>query len=131
MRLWHLLCLLFIAALASSLLPQPSRTEPAFGQPHPLQSVPMSRLSERREQRGSRRNGGVRPTPLPLKNLLRSEGPSAIRRPATASHEQAPTPHRSGPMRGQSGAPPSLSLRQISSSLAAEGAAHEEEQGEM
>ena len=71
MRLWHLLGLLFVAALASFVLPRPSPAQPVIKQQDPLEDVQMWMVWEKREQRGAKRTGGAAGTPLRLRDARR------------------------------------------------------------
>jgi hypothetical protein len=90
MRFWHLLGLLFVFALASFLIPQPSPAQPVIRPRDPFASIPMWMIWEKRERRGSRRAGGAAPAPLRLKDLRRPGVSFGILRPGAASQRHIP-----------------------------------------
>lgn len=100
MRLWHLLSLLFILAFASFVLPQPSSARPVARVGDPFKSTPMWVIVEKRDRRGSRRNGGVPPTPLPLRNLRRHDVSSPHRLPEASAPKPMPASTGVPPTRG-------------------------------
>ena len=91
MRLWHLLCLLFALAVASFVLPRPSRAQPVVKARDPLESIPMWVVWEKRERRGSRRTGGAAPGPLRLRDLRRPGVSFGVLRPGASLQRHAPT----------------------------------------
>jgi len=91
MRLWHLLCLLCALAVASFVLPRPSRAQPVFRARDPLESIPMWVIWEKRERRGSRRTAGAAAGPLRLKDLRRPGVSCGVLRPGASLQRHAPT----------------------------------------